>query len=130
MNKLKKILLTEATPFIPFSLFSNKITKYWNIEGDSKVHGSTGEGRRFATNAFVSILGGIGIIVYLGLSANAHSLSTKKWGEFYEQRAKQITIEQEADQRDYLMQQFNKADTNKDYVLDSIEFYNSFKHSE
>lgn len=113
MNKLKKILLKEATPFIPFSVFSNKVRGYWSntLKGD---HGGKGISRRFVTNVFVSIFSGIALLGYVG----------------YIGGKSQPTGDLGYNSKKYLKEQFNQADINKNYVLDSTEFYNYMKKLE
>ena len=91
--------------------------------------GGQGKRKKIWYYALVSIFGTAAIGVYLIGSIHFHTPNVKNWGGIIQKEAEQREIEQETNQRNFLMQEFNNADVNKNYALDSTEFYNYFKNT-
>lgn len=122
MNKLKKILLKELTPLIPFGFASDRINECWNVKGKyedatffEKVNGIRRWGLNILTSGAISLMA----VAYSMASLSSGTLDCTKWAEASKQ--KEMRMEREA--RAYSKKQFYEADKNKDLVIDSNEFY-------
>ncbi|MCX6750634.1 MAG: hypothetical protein NTZ83_04210 [Candidatus Pacearchaeota archaeon] len=122
MNKLKRILLREATVFIPFAFAFNKLNRSWDEKGDGKLSGKFTQNRLLIFNSVINASITFAFFLYPLISIDQGTFNYKKWGEIGRQRE----IEREKQQKIYYLEEFNKADVDKNYVLDSMEFYNYF----